>query len=839
MSTPLSSDKWLSFRCGLKCPLCGGCEEDPRHENKRCAGGMSPDGGMVVCTRIESGRPSTSAAGGWLHVLDGKRGPADAARAAPKASRGRNETRPARSGFSSLEAAVKWKAANLGVNTRATTHTYHEPDRPLRFAIVRFDMVDGEKTYRPFHLDATGWRAGDPPGLLPLYRLRDIKPGRLVFFEGEKLVDLATSLGIPNATTTSHGAGSAHKTDFGPTSGLDCAIFVDNDAAGEAWGAEVSRLVVAAGGAAVIIRLPGLLNKGDDLEQWVELRRAEGKADAEIVAELHRLASQGETPKPDRRQHQEPTAPIGRRPCIEVTADQPSMNDQGITALANDPAVFTMGEHIAMVGRTRPSRGVQENPEGHLKIRIMEPAALQEALSRNAMWWKPRKLRNGDEVMIAVVPPRGVVDQILARKYWPGLRPVEGLSEIPIIRDDGSICETPGYDEATWTYYAPNARYLPVPDAPTLDDARAALTVVLGLVEDFPFVSDVDRAVWLAALFTVFLRPAIQEPVPGFGTDAAVIGSGKTKLLDVIAISATAAACPRSTYPSGLNVDAEMAKRLTGIAMAGYRFVLFDNVGDGTTFGCPSLANFMTAQTWSERVLGTNEHTAALPVRAIVFASGNNMRTTEEMGRRLLVSRLEPNVEKPHLRSDFKIKGDLEAYVREHRPEIVRAVLTILKAHALAGRPGDARNLGSYSAWSRLVANAVQWVYGVDPVESVVKADAGASEESAARSMLVSGLLEINADVIEHHAGEIIRKSQELDPEAVEPTPLHPILAEVVAEILAKPTKQTPEAKIGSRLGELRGRIIDGYQFVRRDAKVNAAKRVLWKIESVSKPNMT
>lgn len=406
------------------------------------------------------------------------------------------------------------------------------------------------------------------------------------------------------------------------------------------------------------------------------------------------------------------------------------------------------------------------------------------------------------------------------------------------MRADGSIHGEPGYDAVTWTYYAPNGDFPPVADNPGLDDAKASLRLLFRLIADFPFVSDVDRAVWLAGLLTLFMRPAIKEPVPGFVSDAAVIGSGKTKLWEMASIAATGDTCPRSTYPGGRDADTEMAKRITGVVMAGYRLVLLDNVGDGVTFGCASLANVMTARTWAERILGTNDHTPSLPARTVWFATGNNFSQTEEMSRRFLVCRLEPDVEKPHLRDDFQIKTELETYVRDQRPEIVRAALTILRAHALAGRPGEVKKLGSYGEWSRMVAAAVKWVYGVDPIEAIVKADTGANTEAASRSMLISALLEINADTTEHDAGAMVRLSQKLDSQAPGgSTLLYPILAEVVAEILAKPTKETPEAKVGSRLGSMRGRIIDGYKVTRREGKVGGVKRVLWKLERAIKPN--
>ncbi|MDR3621557.1 MAG: hypothetical protein P4L85_19555 [Paludisphaera borealis] len=819
----------MSFRGDLACPICGGQDEDPRCIGKRCSGGVREDGVFCTCTRVESGKPNKSATGGWTHVLKGKcscgteHGPADTkptTKKTPKVKKVRASLAECANAYAYMNGGNSWQSWTYRLLTGA-----------IGLVIVRYLLANGEKDYLPYHQTSAGWVCGDPPGKLPLYRLPDLaRPGRAYMFEGEKIADMAAALGFV-ATACAHGAKSPHKTDLAPLAGREVAVVLDNNDDGEDFGTRLVGLLRAVGAVPKIVRLPGLKHAKDDLEQWIELRRGEGRTDAEIAAELTKLADDA------------PEAGVAGtgKPTIEITTDLAAMNDQAVGSLARDPSVFAMGERLATVSKSQASRGIEEGAGGHLKIRVLEQPGLQEALSRNAVWVKFKRTRDGGEVPVDVVPPQTVAPQVMERRYWPGIRPLEGISEIPVMRADGSIHSTPGYDAATWTYYAPNGDFPPVADNPTLDDAKAALRPILGLVADFPFVSDVDRAVWLAGLFTLFMRPAIKESVPGFVSDAAVIGSGKTKLWEIVSIAATGDTCPRSTYPSGRDADTEMSKRITGVVMAGYRLVLLDNIGDGVVFGCPSLANVMTARTWAERILGTNDHTPSLPARTVWYGTGNNFSQTEEMGRRFMVSRLEPDVEKPHLREDFKIKAELETYVREHRVEIVHAVLTILRAHALAGRPGEVKKLGSYGEWSRMVAAAVKWVYGVDPIEAIAKADSGANAEASSRSMLVSALLEINADATEHDAGAIVRLSQKLDTpvpgSSTPPLPLYPILAEVVAEILAKPTKETPEAKVGSRLSLMRGRIIDGYKVVRREGKVGGVKRVLWKIEPATKPN--
>jgi hypothetical protein len=70
----------------------------------------------------------------------------------------------------------------------------------------------------------------------------------------------------------------------------------------------------------------------------------------------------------------------------------------------------------------------------------------------------------------------------------------------------------------------------------------------------------------------------------------------------------------------------------------------------------------------------------------------------------------------------------------------VRDGLTVLRAHALAGRPAaGTRLLGSFEAWSAVVPAALAWLGCADPLESRPAADAGADRTKAALVGLLDG----------------------------------------------------------------------------------------------------
>jgi hypothetical protein len=156
---------------------------------------------------------------------------------------------------------------------------------------VRIEQPGGKKQFRPVYPDAAGWRVGDPfDSGLPLYHLDEIPSADVVYVtEGEKCADLVRGLGLV-ATTSSHGAGAAKKTDWSPLAGKDVRIIPDRDKAGEGYLDAVGAILGGLEPRPVVrpIRLP-VAGEGDDVEQWLE-GLPDGWAPDRCRAELERIA---------------------------------------------------------------------------------------------------------------------------------------------------------------------------------------------------------------------------------------------------------------------------------------------------------------------------------------------------------------------------------------------------------------------------------------------------------------------------------------------------------------------------------------------------------------------
>jgi hypothetical protein len=148
------------------------------------------------------------------------------------------------------------------------------------------------------------------------------------------------------------------------------------------------------------------------------------------------------------------------------------------------------------------------------------------------------------------------------------------------------------------------------------------------------------------------------------------------------------------------------------ILLAGDPLVLFDNVTNMLV--SDALDAVLTGTVYSQRLLGVSED-RRVAIRTVFLVSANNARLSTDLVRRSLGCRLEPDVEQPETRTGFRVP-DLLGHVRRERSRYLCAALTVLRAYVVAGRPRvDARPMGSYEAWCRVVRDSLVWAGAADP----------------------------------------------------------------------------------------------------------------------------
>lgn len=487
------------------------------------------------------------------------------------------------------------------------------------------------------------------------------------------------------------------------------------------------------------------------------------------------------------------------RPPIFVTTEEHEVNDQAVAALALDLSVYHRGFMLTTVRRGKVTTKGIIRPAGCPQIAPLPLPGLRERLAKHAVWLKSRKTRDGESEAVPTHPPDWSVSAVAARGEWPSIRPLEAVIEAPVLRYDGTILDVPGYDPDTALLYEPNGRFPAVKARPTLADAKAAAARLLDLVADFPFANDSHRAAWLAALLTPLSRFAIAGPCPLFLFDATAAGSGKSMLCDIISFISTGREMARTDYP---DCNEEMRKTITAVALAGDPMMLLDNVA--TTFGCSALDSALTARTWKNRILGRSEMTPELPLFTVWFATGNNVGLRGDVMRRIIPCRLEPKVDRPEERTDFK-RPKLMRHVQDNRPALVADVLTITRAYFAAGRPDHKLTpLGSFDEWSAVVRSAVVWTIGDDPCKA--REDLRAADDTASNAAaIIEGWDELTSTP---GVDKKLTAAQALKELRDHPT-AYTTLREAIMS-WSRNDELPSQRAVGMRLNSMRGKVVSG-----------------------------
>jgi len=335
---------------------------------------------------------------------------------------------------------------------------------------------------------------------------------------------------------------------------------------------------------------------------------------------------------------------------------------------------------------------------------------LEDVFTRAAAWEK-------DTGKAIDCPPK-VAQIFLSRRGRWGLHELTGVIAAPLRRPDGSILTEQGYDERTGLLLQSAINWPQIPRCPSQAEVQAAVRTLREPFEEFPFRSKADLAVLMSAILTALQRRLLFS-APAHCFDATTQGSGKSLLADIVAIIAT-------SFPAtsiSLNTDAnEFEKKLVAILIAADPVVSIDNVT--RPFFNDALQSILTLPTYTDRILGVSQRTTLL-TNLLFLVTGNNLTFSGDMPSRVIICRLEPNVERPEERT-FTI-ANLREHIVEHRGELVAAAITILAGYCAEGRPSqNLKPLGRFEQWSNEIRSAVVWAGFADPCntrEQVIASD--------------------------------------------------------------------------------------------------------------------
>lgn len=400
-------------------------------------------------------------------------------------------------------------------------------------------------------------------------------------------------------------------------------------------------------------------------------------------------------------------------PVIQIVRGElREMADQAMTALVRAGSDIYQRGGLLVRPALLPMRTTDGAAIKTPGIIPVMPAWLRRELGRVARW---EKFDVRSKACGPRDPPIEVVEQIIsAGGEWP-FHVLTAVSGTPTMRSDGSLLLRPGYDAATGIMLLNPPPMLAIPDQPTKNDALAALQLLLKLLEEFPFTDEASRTVALSQLMTPTLRIACGEAVPMHCACAPDQGTGKSYLADLASMIVNGTRCPALAYPYN---GEEFAKQLGAALIDGVPIISIDNVNG--TLASDFLCQAIERPVLDVRLLGASKN-VRVPNTASIFANGNNLRVAGDLTRRQIRGELDANCEAPEERT---FAADPLGAVRADRGAYIAAILTIARAHIVAGRPNRPEPLPSFEGWSDLVRGSLIWLGQADPVATVANARA-------------------------------------------------------------------------------------------------------------------
>lgn len=365
------------------------------------------------------------------------------------------------------------------------------------------------------------------------------------------------------------------------------------------------------------------------------------------------------------------------------------------------------------------ARGHLRRPQGARQIAAVSIEMVQRLLSRHVRFVTVTTTGRGKTrktLTKQASAPTNLAKLFTNCGGWSNIPRLVGLTSTPFIRRDGVIVSTPGYDPVSgYLFIDDGTEWLHVPDQPTEEQVAAAAEALYEVVCDFPFEKPEHRSAWLATLLTTVGRPAIHGPVPMLWVDGNRKGTGKSKLPRLI----SEIVCGHDpTEISFTSDEKELENRLASVLLAGDRIAAFDNATGSLRNAV--LDRFLTSTIFSTRRFFRQELVKLLN-NTVLTVTGNNLTLRGDLSRRVLRVRLVTPLERPDRRDDFR-HPDLFGFVKQNRPRLFAAALTILRAHAAAGFPHPtvqvtkpdgsiveelARPVGSFREWDIVIRHAM------------------------------------------------------------------------------------------------------------------------------------
>lgn len=423
---------------------------------------------------------------------------------------------------------------------------------------------------------------------------------------------------------------------------------------------------------------------------------------------------------------------------------------------------------------------------------------------------------NKKEELVATRCPVAVVNGLLADGAKVRMDKLTAVRNAPTIDCDGRQLFTPGYDAKTGLLLV-NDQLGPWPaisKAPSHKDLILAFAQLWMPFKQFPYATDADKSVALAAVLTAAVRSTLPTS-PGFGFSATAPGTGKTLLAQCIGTLYEGA--PPAITPPHPTEDS-WSKALFSAALGGASTLLFDNAE--YPIESASLCAVTTAPAIKNRVLGDSRDAEAVH-RMLILATGNGLQFVGDLNRRFFVCRLDANMEAGAIVArEFDINP--LKHCQDNRLKMISAALMLIQGYIRAGAPRVCDGLASMDDWNKLVRSTIVWLIQQDVLHGFVDPKQALARDSAndPDKAMLTGLLATAKDLYGtgkfFTVSELVRKGKAC---------ANDLFMDIAGERGEVSTK-----KLGQWMKQREGRIVNGLRIARgKDNRFNTAT---WEVQA-------
>lgn len=395
------------------------------------------------------------------------------------------------------------------------------------------------------------------------------------------------------------------------------------------------------------------------------------------------------------------------------------------------PVLAALDEILCGIGDAEPP---MRDLEGHpVEVRSRPPMMLHELTSGGSNKTEPEKARlpppamplltphdryslahqieqhieflseGGDDGLRSVALPPTFVDHFMAYRN-SALPRVGAVVTAPLVLSDGSMLALSGLDRGRKLVFRipPELRdILPKPQDPPPQDKHVAKALNF-LVNEWlcDVATDFAGKCVLIALGLSIIERVLLPERPAFFVTAGKRGGGKTTALAMVILAITGKKPAAAAWSFS---EDERRKALAAYLSEGLAAMVFDNIPLGATIACPTIEKILTAESYSDRILGQTA-IVTVPAFTILTLTGNNIGPKGDLASRSLMARLDVDRPDPENRP-FK-HSDPIAWTLCNRGQILRALYVLLLGNPQLKTSKEPKT--RFKRWWHLVGSAVE-----------------------------------------------------------------------------------------------------------------------------------